>query len=225
MGPARPPHRHLHRGLRRRHHRRRHRPGRRRRVHGRHGRPHGPHLRLHAPAGRARQPVVPGRLPGHRRGPDRHRRHRRPRRRPRLLGRLRDRRPRITDFNCDGVEDIAIADPRATVGGDANAGLVRIVYGGGKGTAEITQDLDWVPGGSEANDYFAEAIDTTDFNEDGCTDLVVGTPARTCRAPPTRAWSTSSTAPPAAWAPARRRPPTTSRAPAAAPRRLRVREG
>ncbi|MDT3724382.1 trypsin-like serine protease [Streptomyces sp. DSM 41972] len=84
--------------------------------------------------------------------------------------------PRVTDFNCDGVEDIAIADPRATVGGDANAGLVRIVYGGGKGTAEITQDLDWVPGGSEANDYFAEAIDTTDFDEDGCTDLVVGTP-------------------------------------------------
>ncbi|MET8895089.1 trypsin-like serine protease [Streptomyces albogriseolus] len=84
--------------------------------------------------------------------------------------------PRVTDFNCDGVEDIAIADPKATVGGDANAGLVRIVYGGGKGTAEITQDLDWVPGGSEANDYFAEAVDTTDFNEDGCTDLVVGTP-------------------------------------------------
>ncbi|GAA2636701.1 trypsin-like serine protease [Streptomyces vastus] len=84
---------------------------------------------------------------------------------------------RITDFNCDAVEDIAIADPKATVGAAADAGVVRIVYGGGKGTAEINQDLDWVPGGSEASDWFGEAIDTVDYNEDGCTDLVVGTPA------------------------------------------------
>ncbi|MYQ49419.1 trypsin-like serine protease [Streptomyces sp. SID4985] len=83
---------------------------------------------------------------------------------------------RITDFNCDGVEDIAIADPEASVGGDAKAGLVRVVYGGGKGTTEINQDLDWVSGGSEANDGFGSAIDTVDYNEDGCTDLVVGTP-------------------------------------------------
>ncbi|MFD8915602.1 S1 family peptidase, partial [Streptomyces sp. NPDC059575] len=47
--------------------------------------------------------------------------------------------PQITDFNCDGVEDIAVADPEASVGGDAKAGLVRVVYGGGKGTTEINQ--------------------------------------------------------------------------------------
>ncbi|MFD8204665.1 S1 family peptidase [Streptomyces sp. NPDC059701] len=84
--------------------------------------------------------------------------------------------PPVTDFNCDGVEDIAIADPTATVGGDAKAGLVRVVYGGGKGNAEITQDLDWVSGGSEAGDQFGEAIDVVDYDEDGCSDLVVGTP-------------------------------------------------
>lgn len=83
---------------------------------------------------------------------------------------------RITDFNCDGAEDIAVADPQATVGGDAKAGLVRIVYGGGKGTAEISQDLGWVGGGSEANDQFGEAIATVDYDQDGCTDLLVGTP-------------------------------------------------
>ncbi|MFJ4009316.1 S1 family peptidase [Streptomyces sp. NPDC090026] len=83
---------------------------------------------------------------------------------------------RVTDFNCDGVEDIAIADPEAAVGGDAGAGLVRIVYGGGKGAAEIHQDLDWVPGGAEANDSFGRAVDTVDYDEDGCTDLVVGIP-------------------------------------------------
>ncbi|MEU3923137.1 trypsin-like serine protease [Streptomyces sp. NPDC029004] len=84
---------------------------------------------------------------------------------------------RITDFNGDGVEDIAISDPKATVGADADAGVVRIVYGGGKGTAEINQDLDWVPGSAEASDWFGEALATVDYNEDGYTDLVVGTPS------------------------------------------------
>ncbi|WTL50823.1 trypsin-like serine protease [Streptomyces sp. NBC_01497] len=84
---------------------------------------------------------------------------------------------RVTDFNCDGIEDVAVSDPKATVGGHAGAGLVRIVYGGGKGTDEITQDLDWVPGASEADDWFGEALATVDYNEDGCGDLVVGTPS------------------------------------------------
>ncbi|HET6858706.1 MAG TPA: trypsin-like serine protease [Streptomyces sp.] len=83
---------------------------------------------------------------------------------------------RISDFNGDGVEDIAITDPKATVGADANAGLVRIVYGAGKGTAELNQDLDWISGGSEAGDSFAETLASVDYNEDGYTDLVVGTP-------------------------------------------------
>ncbi|MFF0082271.1 trypsin-like serine protease [Streptomyces canus] len=83
----------------------------------------------------------------------------------------------VTDFNCDGVEDIAVSDPEATVGGDAKAGLVRVVYGGGKGTAEINQDLDWVSGSAEAGDAFGTAIATVDYDQDGCTDLVVGTPA------------------------------------------------
>ncbi|WP_328889344.1 S1 family peptidase [Streptomyces sp. NBC_00316] len=85
--------------------------------------------------------------------------------------------PRITDFNCDGVEDIAVSDPKGVVGGNAGAGLVRVVYGGGKGTAEINQDLDWVSGGSEAGDSFGESLATVDYDEDGCTDLVVATPA------------------------------------------------
>ncbi|MET8982985.1 trypsin-like serine protease [Streptomyces sp. NPDC004539] len=84
--------------------------------------------------------------------------------------------PRVTDFNCDGVEDVAIADPGATIGGDAGAGSVRIVYGGGKGTVELQQDLDWVNGGAEAGDNFGDAIATVDYDADGCTDLVVGTP-------------------------------------------------
>ncbi|MFF8383326.1 trypsin-like serine protease [Streptomyces kanasensis] len=85
--------------------------------------------------------------------------------------------PVVNDFNCDGAEDVAIGDPKATVGGDANAGVVRVVYGGGKGTAELNQDQAYVPGGAEASDWFGEALATFDQNEDGCTDLVVGVPA------------------------------------------------
>lgn len=82
----------------------------------------------------------------------------------------------VADFNGDGVEDIAIADAKASVGGGAGAGLVRLVYGGGKGTEQIDQDLDWVPGAAEAGDGFGSAIDTVDYDQDGYTDLVVGTP-------------------------------------------------
>ncbi|MCZ7456218.1 S1 family peptidase [Streptomyces sp. WMMC940] len=85
--------------------------------------------------------------------------------------------PRFTDFNCDGAEDIAIGDPKATVGSDTNAGVVRVIYGGGKGTVELNQDQAYVPGGSEASDWYGETLDTFDHNEDGCTDLVVGVPA------------------------------------------------
>ncbi|WP_285563717.1 MULTISPECIES: trypsin-like serine protease [unclassified Streptomyces] len=84
--------------------------------------------------------------------------------------------PAITDFNGDGVEDIAVADAKATVGGKAGAGLVRMVYGGGKGIAQIDQDLDWVGGAAEANDGFGETLATVDYNQDGYTDLVVGSP-------------------------------------------------
>ncbi|MFI6022978.1 S8 family serine peptidase [Streptomyces sp. NPDC051287] len=79
------------------------------------------------------------------------------------------------DFNCDKKEDIAVADPEAAVGGDAKAGLVRVVYGGGKGTSELNQDLASVPGDAEPNDYFGDSLATVDYNKDGCTDLVVGT--------------------------------------------------
>ncbi|MFE3329319.1 trypsin-like serine protease [Streptomyces sp. NPDC059176] len=83
---------------------------------------------------------------------------------------------RPTDFNCDGIRDIAIADPKASVGGDAKAGVVRVVYGGGKGTVELNQDSAAIPGGAEAGDQFGESLATFDHDLDGCTDLVVGIP-------------------------------------------------
>ncbi|MDX3457146.1 esterase, partial [Streptomyces sp. ME02-8801-2C] len=81
----------------------------------------------------------------------------------------------FADFNCDRIEDIAVADPEATVGGDAKAGLVRVIYGGGKGTLELNQDLPTVPGAAEANDFFGDALATVDYDKDGCTELVAAT--------------------------------------------------
>ncbi|MFE7135071.1 S1 family peptidase [Streptomyces sp. NPDC057638] len=86
-------------------------------------------------------------------------------------------RAAVHDFNCDGQRDVAVGDPEATVGGDAKAGLVRIVYGGGKPPAEINQDLEAVPGGAEASDWYGETLAAYDENLDGCTDLAVGVPA------------------------------------------------
>lgn len=81
------------------------------------------------------------------------------------------------DFNCDGVRDIAIADPNATVGGIARAGVVRVVYGGNAmNPVEISQASAGVHGDPETDDRFGLSIATYDRNLDGCTDLVVGVP-------------------------------------------------
>ncbi|MER5971897.1 VCBS repeat-containing protein [Streptomyces sp. NPDC002055] len=80
------------------------------------------------------------------------------------------------DFNGDGTRDLAIADPEATVAGHAEAGLVRISYGGGKGVAELSQDAAGVPGDAETGDRYGHALAVLDENKDGCSDLAVGVP-------------------------------------------------
>lgn len=80
------------------------------------------------------------------------------------------------DFNGDGVTDTVIADPDATVNGAKQAGLVRVVLGGGKGVSEISQATTGMSATPEAGDGFGASFDTYDADGDGCTDLVVGTP-------------------------------------------------
>ncbi|QLE75279.1 esterase [Streptomyces rectiverticillatus] len=82
----------------------------------------------------------------------------------------------VVDFNGDGIEDIAIGDPKATVSGNAEAGAVRVVYGGGKGSIQLDQSLSFVPGAAEAGDRFGQSLATVDYDQDGYTDLVVGVP-------------------------------------------------
>ncbi|MFJ2831841.1 integrin alpha [Streptomyces sp. NPDC087263] len=80
------------------------------------------------------------------------------------------------DFNGDGVADTAIGDPNATVNGVKEAGLVRVVFGGGKGVSEISQATSGMGGAPEANDHFGFSRAAYDADGDGCTDLVVGAP-------------------------------------------------
>jgi len=83
---------------------------------------------------------------------------------------------RVTDFDCDGTEDVAVGDPTASVNSQSGAGLVRVVYGGGRESAVIHQDLGLVTGGAEAGDAFGRTLAVLDHDEDGCTDLAVGVP-------------------------------------------------
>ncbi|WP_236053802.1 MULTISPECIES: integrin alpha [Streptomyces] len=81
-----------------------------------------------------------------------------------------------SDFNGDGVTDTVIADPDATVNGVKNAGLVRVVLGGGKGVSEISQATPGMNATPETSDHFGFSRTSYDADGDGCTDLVVGTP-------------------------------------------------
>ncbi|MEU4147097.1 integrin alpha [Streptomyces parvulus] len=80
------------------------------------------------------------------------------------------------DFNGDGLFDVVVADPQATVDGAPQAGLVRVIYGGGKGTAEISQALPEDAAAPERGDQFGFSWAVHDADGDACADLVVGVP-------------------------------------------------
>ncbi|MFV2017825.1 hypothetical protein [Micromonospora sp. LOL_023] len=80
------------------------------------------------------------------------------------------------DYDGDGVPDVAIADPEATVAGHAKAGQVHVRYGDGGTVDTLHKDNIQGSGLAEAGDQFGFALASYDINNDGCTDLAVGAP-------------------------------------------------
>jgi Domain of unknown function (DUF1929)/FG-GAP repeat len=87
-----------------------------------------------------------------------------------------------SDFNGDGFSDAVVADPYADPGGVSDAGQVTVLYGSntstiGGGTVDtLIQGSGKVGNTASANDRFGTTVAAADLDNDGNTDLLVGTP-------------------------------------------------
>ena len=85
------------------------------------------------------------------------------------------------DFDRDGYADLAIGVKWEAVGSLYQAGAVNVMYGTFVGITVAndqiwTQDDLFAGDGSEAIDYFGQALAAGDFDGDGAADLAVGVP-------------------------------------------------
>ena len=86
-----------------------------------------------------------------------------------------------SDFNGDGFSDAVVGDPNADPGGVSDAGQVNVLYGNsstlGGGSAEtLVQGSGGVGNTASAGDRFGSNLAAADLDNDGYTDLLVGSP-------------------------------------------------
>jgi hypothetical protein len=85
------------------------------------------------------------------------------------------------DFNGDGYADLAFGMPFEDIGTDTDSGAVFVLAGssaGGRSLGNVMWHADStdVPGVVEAADQFGHALAFADFNNDGFSDLAIGSP-------------------------------------------------
>lgn len=99
---------------------------------------------------------------------------------------------RVTDFNADGFEDLAIGTSGEDTGSNTikNAGAVNMIYGSKPGLSAIidsqtktgldnqvwTQNSAFVDGAAQPGEFLGRALAAGDFNSDGYSDIAIGTP-------------------------------------------------
>jgi Domain of unknown function (DUF1929)/FG-GAP repeat len=86
-----------------------------------------------------------------------------------------------SDFNGDRSSDAVIADPYADPGGVSDAGQVTVLYGtsstiGGGSVDTLMQGSANVGNTASSGDRFGTTVSAADLDNDGYTDLLVGTP-------------------------------------------------
>ena len=86
-----------------------------------------------------------------------------------------------SDFNGDGFSDAVVADPYADPGGVTDAGQITVLYGsgstiGGGSVDTLKQGSDSVDDDPSTDDRFGTNVSAADLDNDGFTDLLVGTP-------------------------------------------------
>ncbi|HEY2793833.1 MAG TPA: VCBS repeat-containing protein, partial [Micromonosporaceae bacterium] len=73
----------------------------------------------------------------------------------------------VSDFNCDGESDVAVAEP--------GAHRFHVLYGH-YGRLTTTSPADQMYTSSNGSGQYGATLVTADFNHDGCADLAVGDP-------------------------------------------------
>lgn len=86
----------------------------------------------------------------------------------------------VGDFDADGYDDLAVGTPGMSVGGDAGAGAVSILFGATDGLSDrdqlFSQATGDLAGAAEPGDAFGTSLAAGDFDGDGYDDLAIGSP-------------------------------------------------